>query len=118
MVNHKIEVLINVLLCVSYIISSAVCPFISENSQNEAQILLLTGQGLVVETVVSLLVTQGEASRKWRQPGSYVRLGRIQMTFAPQDRAFTWLEQLWKTRGVKVKVKFGNKSRRLTPDLF
>lgn len=49
---------------VSYIISSAVCAFIPENSQNKAEILLLTDQGLVVETVVFLLIAQGETSRQ------------------------------------------------------
>lgn len=47
-------------VCVSYIVSSAVCPFVTKNSQDKAEILLRTGQGLVVEAVVPLLITKGE----------------------------------------------------------
>ncbi len=95
--------------CVSYIIGSAVCPFVSEYGQDKAEILLRTGQGLVEESVVPLLITDCEDGRQRGQLGSNVRLGGVQVTSAPQDRAFTWLEQLWKTQRAAVKVKFGNK---------
>ncbi len=39
-------------MCVSYIIDSAVCLFVSQYGQNEADVLLLTGQWFVVEAVV------------------------------------------------------------------
>lgn len=48
----------------SYIVCGAVCPFVTEISQNEAQILLGAVQGLVVVAVVPLLVTQGEGGRQ------------------------------------------------------
>lgn len=48
----------------SYIVCSAVCPFVTEISQDEAQILLGAVQGLVVVAVVPLLVTQGEGGRQ------------------------------------------------------
>lgn len=76
-------------MCVSYIISSAVCPFGSEYCQDKAEILLRTAQGLVVEAVVSLLITQGEGGRQRGQLGSDIRFGGIQVTSAPQDGAFT-----------------------------
>lgn len=91
-------------VCASYIVSCAVCPFVTENSQDEAEIHLRTGQGLVVEAVVPLLITQGEGGRQWGQLGSNVRLGGIQVTSAPQDRTFTWLKELWKTPRSNVKV--------------
>lgn len=51
-------------VCASYIVSSAVCPFVAKNSQDEAEILLRTGQGLVVEAVVPLLITKDESGRQ------------------------------------------------------
>lgn len=58
------EILINLCVCVSYIISSAVCPFVSKHGQDKAEILLRTGQGLVVEAVVPLLITHSEGGRQ------------------------------------------------------
>lgn len=75
--------------CVSYIVGCAVGPFVAESSQDKAEVLLRTGQGLVVEAVVSLLITQGEVGRQRCQLGRDVRLGRIQVTPAPQDGTFT-----------------------------
>ena len=49
-----------VCICVSYKIGSAVCPFVSEYGQDKAEVLLRTGKGLVVETVVPLLVAHGK----------------------------------------------------------
>lgn len=80
--------------CVSYIICSAVCSFVSEHGQDEAEVLLRTGERLVVEAVVPLLITHGEGGGQWGQLGSDVRLGGIQVTAAPQGRAFTRPEQL------------------------
>lgn len=48
----------------SYIVCSVVCPFVTEISQDEAQILLGAVQGLVVVAVVPLLVAQGEGGRQ------------------------------------------------------
>lgn len=81
------EILINV--CASYVISSAVCPFVSERGQDKAEVLLRAGQGLVVEAVVLLLVTYSEGFRQRRQLGGDIRLGGIQVTSAPEDGAFT-----------------------------
>lgn len=58
------EVLLNVCVCVSYIISSAVYPFGSEYGQDKAEVLLCTGQRLVVETVIPLLIAQGKGGRQ------------------------------------------------------
>lgn len=48
----------------TYIVSTAVCSIISENSQDKAEILLSATQGLVDEAIVVLLITQGEGGRK------------------------------------------------------
>lgn len=82
------------LICVSYIIRSAVRPFVSEHSQDKEEILLRSGQGFVVEAVVHLLIPHDEAGWQGGQLGSDVRLGGVQVTSAPQCRAFTGLEQL------------------------
>lgn len=80
--------------CVSYIISGAVCPLVSERRQDEAEVLLGAGQRLVVEAVVALLVAQDEGGGQGRQLGGDVRLGGVRVTPEPQDGAFACFEQL------------------------
>lgn len=77
------------IVCVcSYIICRAVCPFGSDCGHDEAEVLLRAGQRLVVETIVHLLIAQGEGGRQRSQLGGNVGLGGVQVTPASQDRAF------------------------------
>ena len=85
-------------MCVSYVISGAVCPFVSQRGQDEAEVLLRAGQGLVVEAVVLLLIAYSEGFRQRGQLGGDVRLGGVQVTSAPQHGAFAGSEQLWINR--------------------
>lgn len=62
----------------------------------------MSGQQLVVEAVVPLLVPQSEGGGQSGQLGGDVRLGGLQVSPAPQDGAFARLQQLRKREKTKI----------------